>query len=193
MQGDLLMPQDEEWRATPGFSGYEVSSIGRIRRSLPGNRTYVGRILKLQTHKFGYPHANLTRDGKHVGIEVHRLVALAFIGPQPTAAHQVAHWDNDPANCRRENLRWATAVENNNDKERFGTAPIGSRNGSAKLSEADIIEIRRLRAGGEKLAAIGDRFGVAFQTVSKIINGDRWGHVNGLEHRNGSQNALSGG
>lgn len=50
------------------------------------------------------------------------------------------------------------------------------RNGraTAKLSAADAEEIRRLRVAGLSLKEIGGRFGVAFQTVSKVVRGERW-------------------
>lgn len=41
------------------------------------------------------------------------------------------------------------------------------------LTTLDVAEIRRARAEGETLKAIGDRFGIAGPTVSKIASGQR--------------------
>lgn len=43
---------------------------------------------------------------------VHRIVATAFHGPQPTTYHVVDHVDTNRRNNRPENLRWVTRLEN---------------------------------------------------------------------------------
>jgi hypothetical protein len=52
-----------------------------------------------------------------------------------------------------------------------------SRKLSAKLSDADIPEIRRLAAEGVSRREIGRMFGVHNRTVTKIVNGEYWKHV----------------
>ena len=44
--------------------------------------------------------------------KVHRIVATAFHGPQPTEHHVVDHIDTNRRNNRPENLRWVTRLEN---------------------------------------------------------------------------------
>ncbi|MGE4106314.1 MAG: HNH endonuclease [Bacteriovoracia bacterium] len=43
---------------------------------------------------------------------VHRIVATAFHGEQPSSGHVVDHIDTNRANNRIENLRWVTRLEN---------------------------------------------------------------------------------
>jgi hypothetical protein len=43
---------------------------------------------------------------------IHRIVATAFLGPQPTKDHVVDHIDTNRRNNRPENLRWVTRLEN---------------------------------------------------------------------------------
>jgi hypothetical protein len=43
---------------------------------------------------------------------VHRIVATAFLGEQPSPSHVVDHIDTNRRNNRRENLRWVTKLEN---------------------------------------------------------------------------------
>ena len=45
-------------------------------------------------------------------IPVHRIVATAFHGPQPSKDHIVDHIDTNRRNNRPENLRWVTKLEN---------------------------------------------------------------------------------
>ena len=54
----------------------------------------------------------------------------------------------------------------------------GSRHGAAKLTEADVREIRRRYAKGrETFAALGHAFSVSPQTVSGIVHRRSWQHV----------------
>ena len=45
-------------------------------------------------------------------VPVHRIVATAFHGPQPSKNHVVDHIDTNRQNNRPENLRWVTRLEN---------------------------------------------------------------------------------
>ena len=45
-------------------------------------------------------------------VSVHRIVATAFHGEQPSGAHVVDHIDTNRQNNRPENLRWVTRLEN---------------------------------------------------------------------------------
>jgi hypothetical protein len=57
------------------------------------------------------------KDGKPSTKSVHRLVAEAFI-PNPDSKAQVDHIDRNKANNVVNNLRWATAFENQQNRER---------------------------------------------------------------------------
>jgi hypothetical protein len=105
------------------------------------------------------------------------LVCEAFHGPKPSPTHQAAHRDDDKDNNTPDNLYWATPLENHADRRRNKGTPQGERCGKAKLKEADIPVIRSLRAQGETCRAIGERFGVAHNTISRILTGERWGHM----------------
>jgi hypothetical protein len=49
----------------------------------------------------------------HIGTEVvHRIVATAFLGEQPSEKHIVNHIDTNRRNNRVENLRWVTKLDN---------------------------------------------------------------------------------
>ncbi len=165
------------WVNCVGFPGYQVSNTGQVRRSAPGRKTFVGKILKYQKHEFGYPTVALTKDGRGIRREVHRLVCEAFHGHRPSPKHQVAHWDRNPQNVVASNLRWATKLENEADKFRHGTTPKGEKNPAAKLTVEDVAAIRARRDAGEELLQIADDFGIAFQTVSKVTTRNSWKHV----------------
>jgi hypothetical protein len=168
----------EQWRTVAGFPDYSVSNLGRVRRDIASKRSRAGRILKGWVTLGGYHRACLTLSGIESSILVHRLVAVAFIGPAPTDAHEAAHWDGVPANNRVDNLRWTTRAENERDKSRHGTDPVGERHGQAKLTECDVRAIRaEYAAGGRIQADIGTRYGVSGSQVSRIVRRVLWPHL----------------
>jgi hypothetical protein len=73
-------------------------------------------------------------------------------------------------------LRWATPAENSADKWEHGTMLFGEACNGAKLTTADVLEIRRL-AGRVTQRAIAERFGIRQGAVSTIINKKSWRHV----------------
>ena len=102
---------NEEWKDIVGYIGYyKVSNYGRIK-SL--NRPYSKEmIMKFEYHN-GYARIVLTKNGIKKHYAVHRLVALAFI-PNQTNLPEVNHKDENPSNCRIDNLEWCTHSYNIN-------------------------------------------------------------------------------
>lgn len=129
---------DEDWRfvITPKFKSddYMISNLGRVL-SLPRYRLYnENQRSRVKHRKFqpaglmkpgAQPSGHLTitimENKKPFRTHVHRLVAWAFIGPQPSE-HYVRHLDGNPANNHLSNLAYGTPWENITDT--FG--PAGS-------------------------------------------------------------------
>jgi O-acetyl-ADP-ribose deacetylase (regulator of RNase III) len=77
-----------------------------------------------------------------------------------------------------DHLRWGTRLENAADKVAHGTMARGERVGSAKLTAAQVEEIReRYAAGGIAQEALGREFGVVHATISRIVSGRSWEHA----------------
>jgi hypothetical protein len=168
---------EERWAAIPGFEGlYEVSSCGRVRRSA-SRMAPASYLLKPRRTWDGYVHYGLSKRRRYRHIKVHRLVALAFLGPPPFPGAHVAHFDGDKTNNHLPNLRWATPAENEADKRRHGRcrgARPGERHHRAKLTAAQVAELRRLAATGRQFAALAPQFGVARLTAYDAIYGITW-------------------
>lgn len=170
---DLLsaMSADEQWRAVADFPSYEVSSWGRVR--------WRGRRHLSPTRVLGYSRVCLSEKNRQSSRMVHRLVAAAFLGPPPFSGAVVAHNDGAPTNNRVENLRWASALENQRDRVRHGTRCRGSAVFGAKLAEQTIPEIRREISAGRTYADIGEQFGVSASTIYLIAKNRIWRHAGG--------------
>ncbi|WP_196221923.1 NUMOD4 domain-containing protein [Burkholderia ubonensis] len=168
----------EIWKPIPGWPEYHVSSLGRVRRAASARGAKVGRVLKTWIHKkSGYPCVTLYRNNVGRSIQVHRLLALAFLPASTPDRYQVAHWDGDATNVAIGNLRWATPVENSLDRHRHGTDSIGERNPMARLTAEQVREIRSAVKGGDGRKIVAVRYGIARQTVDDIVSGRRWGHL----------------
>lgn len=109
----------EEWRDVPGFPGYQVSNIGRVRtyNKITSSarfsiRHWKSRILKQKMHhKDHYLRVDLWKDGAPHTVLVHRLVADAFI-PTDDNGLTVNHIDGNKSNNCRENLEWVSLSDN---------------------------------------------------------------------------------
>ena len=54
---------------------------------------------------------------------------------------------------------------------------IGVKNAMARLTEADVVAVRRARESGASLLELATRYGVSVPTVSLVINRKTWKHI----------------
>lgn len=105
----------EIWKPVVGYEGsYEVSNLGRVKRTRPAQGTRPGHILSPVVGKKGYLQVKLLRKV----VRVHRIVAKAFLGESDLP--MVRHLDGNPANNSAENLAWGTSQDNTDDRVRHG-------------------------------------------------------------------------
>jgi hypothetical protein len=101
-------------------------------------------------------------------------VVLALAGRPRRGLDQLHSCDNPPC-CAPWHLRWGTDLDNTRDAISRGrrVASPGSRNGLAKLTEADVLVIRS--AGCEVTTrSLALEYGVHETTLGKIRNGKTW-------------------
>lgn len=108
----------------------------------------------------------------------HRVMCEMVHGKAPTAGHEVAHSCNVRACVNPRHLRWATKSENMLDKIKHGTVKRGTKNPQAKLSEDNVLRIRRMK-GRVILREVAEMFGVSITTVHSIWRGETWGWLEG--------------
>jgi hypothetical protein len=153
MEGSML----ELWKPCPGFSFYEVSSLGRIQsldktishKNRFGFCTYVkstyvkkGKLLKIMPEP--YPHVTLhADDGKSQTIaNIHRLVCEAFHGTPPPDRPHTLHRDDNRQNNRSSNLYWGTHGDNGKDKVRNGRSLVREKHHKTVLTPQQVAEIK---------------------------------------------------
>lgn len=167
------MTEAEEWRPVVGFEGrYEVSSFGQVR----GIGARCRGIKQTRASSDGY-YRQVTlyiARKKLKTVEVHTLVAEAFLGPRPSG-HLVCHENGDGWQNHLTNLRYGTPKSNSEDMVRHGRNLPGSKNHNAKLDEKAVCEIKR--RAGVKYRILAAEYGVSCTTIQGIMSGEKWKHV----------------
>jgi hypothetical protein len=111
-------------------------------------------------------------------VKTHRLAYELKHGPIPPGM-EVCHRCDNPACCNDEHLYLDTHAGNMADMVGKGRSnqQKGEENGNARLTEADVVEIRRRLAAGEVQRVIAADFNVDASTVRKIKTGKTWSHL----------------
>ena len=109
---------NETWRDIKGYEGlYRVSNLGRVKsleryvKHRYGKRLKNSRILKLTKNKYGYMQVGLSKYNSNKTLQLHSLVAKAFI-PNTLNKRTVNHINAIKTDNRVENLEWMTTLEN---------------------------------------------------------------------------------
>jgi len=111
----------EIWKEVKGYEdSYEVSDFGRVRsiNRYVNNRhgglsLKVGKILIQHASLSGRLHVGLSKNSKSKSIDVHKLVALAFLDHTPCGNDLVIdHIDHNHLNNNLSNLQLITHREN---------------------------------------------------------------------------------
>jgi len=168
--------QVEIWKPIVGFeSTYEVSTLGRVRRSAPGKGTKVGRIRKLINDHMGYPIVQFIKEGIPKSFKIHQLVARTFLGDPPSPQYEVNHINGIRTDARLCNLEWVTRSENMKHAYATGLASNkGERNNAAKLTWDQVREIRQMYNDGVKRKQIEKMFPIKFSAIYAITKNNTW-------------------
>ena len=110
----------------------------------------------------------------------HRASYRMFKGPIPKGM-LVMHACDTPLCVNPSHLALGTIKENNDDSRRKGRATVGTKSHLAKVNEDDVREIRRRRAAGERLKAIGADYGLSEAGVCVIALRRKWKHIQDVE------------
>lgn len=124
-----------------------------------------------------YPH--FYHGGKT--LYAHRVSLELSLGrpikPGLDALHSCPDGDN-PMCVNPDHLREGTHAENMQDMASRGRPRVwGERCRTAKLTDAQVLELRGLSDSGMLQRELGAKYGITQQVVSKILNGKSWKHL----------------
>ncbi len=163
----LQAPTGDLWREVKDAPRYWISNSGQVISTI---RQW--RFLKQTLTPQGYPYVSLMVDGKPKKFTVHRLVAEHFI---KGCGETVNHRDGVKDNNHYSNLEWCSYAENNNHARDNGLVNnFGDKHYKAILSSAAVINIRDLAKSGMYHKDIAQIYGVARQTITKVVSNKTW-------------------
>lgn len=167
---------DENWADIQDYEGYyQVSNMGRIkslqRMIIDKNGSYRffwEKILR-QSKSRGYLVVGLSIESQNKVKSVHRLVGIHHV-PNPENKPEINHKKGIKIDNRATELEWMTHAENSQHAVDSGLTKNekGAKGGRAKLSEQQVVEIKRLIKVGMKQKTIASMFGVLPTNISAI-------------------------
>lgn len=169
----------EEWRNVPEYEGlYQVSNQGRVRRVAGSPKCHTTRYLRPVIRKDGYLVVALSKNGRPVSHTVHSIVLAAFDGPRGDGKW-INHRNGRKNDNRLSNLEYCTPGENTQHAYDTGLQPDrhGEGNGQSKLTDDQVITIRRLATLGVPRRRLREMFSVSQTTITEVVNRNLWKHV----------------
>lgn len=106
-------------------------------------------------------------------IYAHRASYMAFKGDIPDGMY-VCHTCDNVSCVNPDHLFLGSQKDNMQDMKNKGRSTFGEKNGQAKLTPLQILQIKAMKKTQQKIA---DCFGISRQLVGYIKSGKRWGHV----------------
>lgn len=126
----------------------------------------------------GYGQIKLPRERKQA--YAHRVSYMIHHGEIPVG-RQICHRCDTPRCVNPEHLFLGTSQDNHDDMVAKGRgrggSSVGETNPSAKLSETEVREIKKLLAAGVSGRRIAKFFSISSPLVSMIAKGKLWSHV----------------
>lgn len=125
-------------------------------------------------------------DGDRM-VGAHELAVRWSTGEIRLPELDTCHSCHNPICCNPAHLRYDTRQSNVDDAIRAERHARGVTNGQSKLTEEDVLLIRRRSAAGATGRLLASRYGMSESSITMIIRGKRWSHVGGpikTEHGN---------
>ncbi len=162
---------DQTWNPVPNYQEYYASKDGQIMSM----KYKHPKILKQITSKDGHKYVFFYKNGLMKKCWVHHAVLFAF-GYIPKTKQECRHLDGNPQNNNLLNLKWGTRLENVKDKIKHQTQPCGEKAITHKLSEEQVLEIRK-NYGKHTLRFMANLYGVSHTCIRRAALGIKWAHL----------------
>lgn len=160
-----------KWEPIAGYEDrYLISEFGEIKAIFKYKRTNI--VTPWIRRDKRYWMVTLWKDGKRKHKGVHVLVAEAFLDGEKGKI--VRHLDGDSHNNHYSNLAYGSHYDNSMDAKRHGTISRGEKHGMAKLTNKQVIEMRKSKLPIRKLANI---YNISEVHVKRIKAKKCWAHL----------------
>lgn len=144
-------------------------------------------ITKTNCWEWTRNHVGRNVNGRGYGIQVvdgkpilvHRLIAHIFLDFDINSNLCVCHHCDNPICFNPDHLFIGTIQDNIDDRERKGRnkIPRGSKQGSSKLKEKDVFEIKQMLREGKRQWEIAEMYGVTRTCITWINTRVNWKHI----------------
>lgn len=160
---------------------YRVDRDGKVYRrktlvKAPGEAPRAFWVPQVMTthERTGRVFFNMRFQGVMKSVLLNRVVGLVHI-PNPDNLPEVNHKFGNLQHNAADDLEWASRVEQEKHAFAHGLkANRGSSNANAKLTAAQVLEIRASPASHREIARA---FAVTLSTVRSVINRTTWQHI----------------
>lgn len=127
----------------------------------------------------GRGYGNFWLSDQNRNAKAHRWSFVRHGGELTNERPFVLHACDTPACVRPSHLRAGTNAENMAERNLKGRQArlAGEGNGRSRVTEENVLEIRRLRDAGVPLRVVAAQFKIAIPTVHNIGRRERWVHV----------------
>lgn len=167
-----------DWFADPSFTLTKLlTEISKMADLTP---IEIARFWSRVTHSTDFQcwdwqgRKNDSGYGRYKSKMAHRVAYESVNGPIPDGMI-IRHTCDNPSCCNPRHLIAGTHQQNSDDCVERGRQAKGTRNGRARLTDAQVREIRSTQS--ETLASLADRFGVSRATISYVRSGRSYKYV----------------
>lgn len=124
---------------------------------------------------YGHGHRN------NVHFYAHRAAYESQHGEGSAAGWVIRHTCDNPPCCNPGHLLIGTHADNMADMVERGrrNAVFGERVNTARMSECDVLEARRLAAAGSPVVDVARMFSLEYGAMRALIKGQTWRHLPG--------------
>lgn len=128
-----------------------------------------------------YGQFGVYRNGKNRNTHAHRIAWMIANNQAPPAGWVICHKCDEPLCCNPAHLFAGTRADNQRDMQRkLRSGIIGAKNPKAKLTEAQVLEIRSSTESDKVLA---ERYGMWESSIYMIRVGRKWRNLPGGKPR----------
>lgn len=170
----------------PGFPAYYIDKAGGVYSTYRKHGSQAAQIEQTIQRKLvpfrlrrGYLQYDLFQNEKPKMCLGHRILCELFHGPAPVDRSFACHRNDIATDNRPANLYWGSRSQNAIDAYRNGRIKLhGEYNPRAKLTELDVLSMRKKLSDGASVAKCAVEFDVCIATVSHIKTGRNWSYLN---------------